>query len=247
MNNKYYEERVIAFIDILGFQEHVTRSETDANHSERLHNALAYLSSIKTDNYKGAYPQNDLGREVSVFSDSIVISYPLTFKSASFYLLLDIIHIQLDMMNAGILVRGGVTVGKLYHSDGVVYGPAMNEAYQIESKYAIYPRVVVEKKVIIEGVKNSLHDPLLELEYIKGLIKEDEDHQFFIDYISQWQEIDDEESYLYALDVTKDLVVNEIQKQTNPNILLKYNWLKRYYNSTLDKLNSNYTKDRYIK
>jgi hypothetical protein len=43
-----------------------------------------------------------------------------------------------------LLMRGGLAKGLLIHEQGgVLFGPAMNEAYSLESKSAIYPRVLV--------------------------------------------------------------------------------------------------------
>ena len=54
------------------------------------------------------------------------------------------------MMSKGILLRGGITVGQLCHKDNIVYGPAMVEAYELESKSAIYPRVIVSEKFYLQ-------------------------------------------------------------------------------------------------
>lgn len=245
--NKYYEKHVIAFIDILGFKEHIEKTLVDESYAKALHNILAYLNNIKVNNYKGDYPENNTsGREISVFSDSIVISYPLTYTSAVFYLLLDVIHIQLDMLANGILLRGGITVGDLYHRSGVVYGPAMNEAYKLESKNAIYPRVVVDENTLVEGVKNGFHSPKEELDYILSLINIDEDKQLIVDFLRQWQEVDDNDAYRELLETTKDLIIKEINEQTSPNILNKYIWLKKYYNQSLDELQKKVSKGLYI-
>ncbi|PDZ55088.1 hypothetical protein CON15_23105 [Bacillus cereus] len=74
-------------------------------------------------------------------------------------LLLVVVHIQLEMMRKGILMRGGLAVGLLCHNDNIVYGPAMVEAYELESKLAIYPRVVVKEndlKYIFELCEKNL-------------------------------------------------------------------------------------------
>lgn len=245
--NNYYEEHVIAFIDILGFKEHVGKTTTDANHAKVLHDCLTYLNKVKIENYDGDYPLNDITRkEVSVFSDSIVISYPLSNPSSVFYLLLNIIHIQLDLISKGILLRGGVTVGQLYHKNGVVYGPAMNEAYAIESKNAIYPRVVVDSKVIIEGVKNAQHSPDEEFDYISSLMMFDEDKQLVIDYMCQYQEVNDEETYKELLEKIREVIITEIDIQTNPSVLQKYIWLKKYFNETINDFVGKYWKNLYI-
>ncbi len=232
----HFEDRVIAFIDILGFREHVKRAEIDTDHAKLLHHTLNFIMELKSQNEHGTLSQQEIGKEVSVFSDSIVLSYPLSLKSSCFYILLDIVHLQLEMMNLGILMRGGVTVGKLYHKNNVVYGPAMVEAYDIESKLAIYPRVLVNEEVIKRGLENGNHSPVEELNHLIGLLAEDEDHQLFIDYMSQSQEVDEPSSYLEALEKTKTLIENQLTTLKKPNVLLKYLWLKRYYNSTMRKI-----------
>lgn len=47
-------------------------------------------------------------------------------------------------------MRGGMTVGKLVHKrGGALFGPAMNEAYAIESQLARFPRVVVSEQAFL--------------------------------------------------------------------------------------------------
>lgn len=243
----YYEEHVIAFIDILGFKEHIEKITSNVQHAQVIHDCLTYLSDVKKDIYESEYPLTDLiGKEVSVFLDSIVLSYPLNETSAVFYLLLDVIHIQLELMAKGILLRGGITVGQLYHKNGVVYGPAMNEAYRIESKNAIYPRVVVDKNVLIEGVKNGYHSSEEEFKYISSLLMTDEDKQLAIDFMYQYQEVNDEGTYKELLEKIREVIIKEIDLQVNPSVLQKYIWLKQYFNKTISKFNGDYWNDMVI-
>lgn len=95
--NQYYQKRIIAFIDILGFK-------------------------TKVDDIDGL-----------------------------FYLLLDLVHLQLELASYDVLLRGGITIGDLYHDGSIVYGSAMNEAYLLESKKAKYPRIIadVHNKMIL--------------------------------------------------------------------------------------------------
>jgi hypothetical protein len=57
--------------------------------------------------------------------------------------------IAIAALKMGFLIRGGVAKGKLYHANGVVFGEAMVRAYQLESRVAVYPRVVVADELII--------------------------------------------------------------------------------------------------
>lgn len=249
IENEQYEERVVVFIDILGFRAHINLSVNDPEYFIKMRDVLNYISTYQKSNYLDGFgAEKDIGKQVTVFSDSVVISYPVKLPGSVFYLLMDIIHLQLDMLKNGILFRGGVTVGKLCHDDNIVYGPAMNEAYELESKVAVYPRVIVSEEAIRKGIQYPLNPPKQELEYIASLLKKDFDEQYYIDFMSQWQELDDEEIYFDALSKVKAVIEKAlIETKKVPNVHVKYQWLKRYYNSVLDMLDKKYTKNRYIK
>lgn len=98
-------------------------------------------------------------REVTTFSDSIVISYPihnLVLKRV-FHEIRDLVLILIEH---GFICRGGVGVGELYHKDTVVFGPAMVKAYELESEHAEFPRVIISNDDII---KFNLSRPELDL------------------------------------------------------------------------------------
>jgi hypothetical protein len=61
-------------------------------------------------------------------------------------------------LKIGFLIRGGVTIGNLYHAQGIVFGPAMVEAYELESRTAVYPRIVVSHTIMRrpKWIANSL-------------------------------------------------------------------------------------------
>lgn len=48
--NPYFEERIAAFIDILGFKEKVKRSIEDRDCAEALHSSLKYILQLRKDN-----------------------------------------------------------------------------------------------------------------------------------------------------------------------------------------------------
>lgn len=51
------------------------------------------------------------------------------------------------------LSRGGIAVGELYHQNGIIYGPALLTAYQLESQAATYPRIVLEKDALTKSLQ----------------------------------------------------------------------------------------------
>jgi hypothetical protein len=55
----------------------------------------------------------------------------------------------LTMLAAGIVIRGGIDVGVgLELSDGEVYGAALSRAYELESKKAQYPRILIGDELV---------------------------------------------------------------------------------------------------
>ena len=60
------------------------------------------------------------------------------------------------------ILRGGIALGRLIHEEGgALFGPAMNEAYSLESKLAIYPRVVIADNAYNLLSKSSESHPAL--------------------------------------------------------------------------------------
>lgn len=108
---------------------------------------LSYIGSMQHDNYNGMLPMVDLGKQVTAFSDSIVISYDTSMPGGGFHVLMDLVYICNDLLGIGIPVRGGVTVGQLIHDERKCFGPAMVEAYLMESQAAIYPRIIINLNV----------------------------------------------------------------------------------------------------
>jgi hypothetical protein len=162
-------DQCVIFLDFLGFSHAVTTWEIPQILPllDLLTNLAASKSSFSIDGgaqEDGSYAIRVVP-EITTFSDHIVASYPdvhlapdLTqaqkeiLTSIWMRLFLSeakriISGIALQAMRIGLLVRGGITIGKLYHSSGVVFGEAMVDAYNLESRVAIYPRVAVSSRV----------------------------------------------------------------------------------------------------
>ena len=150
-----YEERLVAFVDILGFKELVYDSVKSDAVMDKIYEAMQTILDVKK--VEGSLSNLEIGRTyqatVTTFSDSIIISYLLGSYGNLFRILLDIIHLQLALAYQGILIRGGIAIGKAYHDGEIVFGPAMNEAYELESLCAKYPRIIVKQDTLIDGIK----------------------------------------------------------------------------------------------
>ena len=71
---------------------------------------LNYTGNIQHDNYNGAFSMAEIGKQVTAFSDSVLISYNASMSGGGFYVLMDLLHICINLLGFGIPIRGGVTV-----------------------------------------------------------------------------------------------------------------------------------------
>ncbi len=167
-----YQNRLTCFIDLLGFKSAIDQSLNEpliakalfdlfeqfrgAELEKAVYGTVPYLTEAGMISAAEHHGDNIVDAMdvhfdlvVTQFSDSFVISTPANNPSSCNLLLkaLRLINVQF-FFGLGMLMRGGISIGKLVHKrGGALFGPAMNEAYAIESKSAIYPRVVVSDQV----------------------------------------------------------------------------------------------------
>lgn len=173
-------------------------------------------------------PGNRQGIEVSQFSDAVVISFNADRESGVFYALLDILYVQINLVFKGLLCRGGVTRGPLVHTPKMLFGPGMVDAYSLESKAAVYPRVILNQSIIGTGIEahGQHHLRKHEEEGIMSLLEKDSDGMYYIDYVTRAQyELDDPEidDPLYLTRLQK-LVADGLTSE-DPSIFVKYQWI----------------------
>jgi hypothetical protein len=154
-----YEERVVAFIDILGFKEWIGKSAKQAELLHRIHAAL----DVRIDGFAQAFaPLVDLGMapddfddRFHSFSDFIVMSVRRDIREIGL-LIYAVFKVCRTLLSYGFASRGGIAVGDLYHrandpsnpsAPPMVFGPAFVDAYTFESAHADGPRVMLQNKV----------------------------------------------------------------------------------------------------
>lgn len=227
-----YEERLILFIDFLGFQEHVDRTVAEPHFLDRLVNALESLREVAMEQDVFA------SQQMTHFSDSVALSFRIDEESAVFWMLGQITLAILSLAGRGFLVRGAVTVGQLVHTPDVLVGPALVTAYQMESREAIYPRVIVDPTVIqiARQHRSSIHHPDDEEAYVRGVLKEAEDGYLWIDYISYdvfesaGGEPDEYASYLSRI----GQLIRTGLMHSSLSVVRKHVWLHAHYVSQIE-------------
>jgi hypothetical protein len=105
--------------------------------------------------------------------------------------IIHLVHAQVALLGEGFLIRGALILGEIERSYGVLFGPGLISAYELEREQAQFPRIVVDPK-LIEAVKTNpllrSHDYEEEMEYISRFIKRDDDGAIFIDYLGGMQD-----------------------------------------------------------
>lgn len=205
-----YEKRIIAFIDILGFKN-IVRNE---NECEKINAILKIPYLIRRD----ASPKilKLSGVMMTSISDSIVISVKINDPSAMNKIVRIVSVLAQSLLSyAGLLLRGGISLGKIVHDEEIVYGPGLVNAYELESKLAIYPRIIISEKDLDEIVHQ--HKQISAKNHYEEF-KKDKDGILYLDIFKLSNE---NELYKY-LNVLEESRTNDILR-----IRQKKDWIKQ--------------------
>ncbi len=233
-----YDDRVCCFIDILGFSQHI--SETIDSEGENVEEKIELISRIiDLINKLPTKSKNGFGesKRITQFSDSIVLSFTINDLDQVFMMLLDFLRITSELAFKGFLIRGGITWGKLIHNDKYLFGPAMIEAYKLESKKAKYPRIVIDKDIYSIGERFSTNDPEYVREVFDSIISVDDDGEFYIDYISKASSEFDEPIHTiipYVNSLKK--IITKCSGNEDQSVISKIDWLKKKLNIYIEAL-----------
>lgn len=154
------EQRIVCFIDILGFSDFVNQYDKDVTSTflQDIQESFAIARKHLLDN-KSKYNEKAVKHlEYQTFSDNICISIPYFDNENDFLSNFNILSIyvrglQMIMMSKGFFMRGGISIGSYYADDNIIFSKGLINAYKLESEKAIYPRILVDK-IIIKKILN---------------------------------------------------------------------------------------------
>jgi hypothetical protein len=148
-----YINRYVAFLDILGFTDMISRSigNPPAVTVDEIRSFLEVPEPVKEEQIVlgriGDISRS--GHRLTAFSDSIIITTDQT-EQGLMHILQHVGKIGFNLACLGILYRGGIADGLVYHDEQQVFGPAVIDAYELE-KQAVFPRVVLSSSVVNAG------------------------------------------------------------------------------------------------
>lgn len=164
-----YDERLVAFIDILGMTDLVQDKTHDA---EEIFTIMAGIQKY-----------------VGIECDELVANHKLDYIQIGdgFFIVtgLELINRLCEILStvqwhtliySKMLIRGALTAGRVYVSsdDRLFIGPAIIDAYKFERENAIYPRII-----FLNEIETCVSKKLIKFNYIV----EDQDKIKYLDFI----------------------------------------------------------------
>lgn len=219
---KDYSDRLVAFVDILGFQRLISQDNAEALTSINLIDGhLQHVLDV-------LQKEHDKVFSIRLFSDCMCISCDYTIENL-FYIVFELAFIQFIMSRDGIFLRGALSRGNHFENDRMIFSKGLVNAYHIENK-AIYPRIVIDG-TLVEPIMDddNLYSPYYIQERTKNFIIQSPDRYYSVDYLNiLYQEGIDQ---IEALERHKDSIEAAAgQNLADSRITDKYRWLAEYHN-----------------
>jgi hypothetical protein len=242
-----YEKSYVAFLDVLGFKNLIySKKKADKKKVENyfgiVNSAIEYLEAIDRKQGIGSI----------VISDSIVLSVPFGNTKQDNVeklrqLCIAIALIQFGLALKDIWLRGAISFGDTYFdkNNNQVVGEAYINAYLLEEKLAITPRVILDNRILTELKFKSAATLISEINKVKAAnwgknilydwnkikntsIMLEKDIPLFIDYFDFATE--------FLTNKYISTIIENIEKNMYHNTTLykKFKWLSTYLLTKLD-------------
>lgn len=242
---KNYHKCLVFYIDILGTKEADFKSLVNIN---RIFRAL--LNEGKKNDEAPHNEHSIYKRYIFSFSDCACIvfdykegteEYKKNDAKLALIALYDTYRIFQKLLDEGYTFRGGISFDDVYYneSENIIFGPALSESYKLESKEAVYPRILIEKglakKIDEYSVKIDINSIGRYLENVKrNIVFKDTYNEYCFNYLNY---VDD----LIGGSTRIENIANTIIeggankfKDRNFHVLEKYTYLYDYFCSQSD-------------
>lgn len=248
MPDYVYQDRAVIFLDVLGFQENLKVFEEEAinnvkNNPESFELPVSQKANEFIDTFKSVVSVLDeIDFKYYLFSDNICISVDyVENKDFLIEILFTISELFYRFLQKGYFLRGGIDIGKFIDDEQIAVGVPLANAYLLENKVAVFPRIVISenyKKKLDEYAKDELISPG-NIQIMRYLIKQSCE----ISYLNVFYGalvIEDKLQYFNNIKnaIEENLTANLFKEQ----VYNKYKWLAEEFNKFL----SSYPEDPYL-
>src|SRR6185503_20061687 len=189
---------IVAFVDVLGFSN-MSTAAVELDEAQRTLTMIAAAIKDSRDFVRKTFSQESTrvrnGWEVKFFIDNLALACPCDTsendsRAAIRFVLRCAQRYQLRMALNGFFVRGAMSIGQICLTDEIIFGSALIECYQGESKSAIVPRVLLSEslwRVLSESLRVDA-DAFGSEE--RDLVCRDIDGWWFVNYLQAAHEAD---------------------------------------------------------
>ena len=193
------------FLDILGYSTKINNISKEE--SKNIFELLNNIESLITEYFNNA-SNSSIYKEYTLhytfFSDCIILSFVpkdditihedeiIFFNQTTLeFIFTWIVNVQfITLLETGFLLRGGISCKDIYWLDNKVVGPALIEAYHLESKVASWPRIILSEELstnfnLINHLNHiSKHSNMSYLPH-SLLLKDDLENHYYYNYIGR--------------------------------------------------------------
>lgn len=151
---KQFGEKFIGFVDVLGFKNLVNAAENGSGLT--LDELLAILESFGSADQRliyekhgpivcpnSRYTHKDLDFQLTQISDSLIVSSEVS-PAGVINLIAVCSDATMMLLQKGIMCRGFITRGNIYHTDKQIIGSGYQNAYSNEAKVSVFKRTADE-------------------------------------------------------------------------------------------------------
>ena len=215
-------ETFVLSLDILGTK--ATTTEEATRNLEVTENALSRANDWAS--------TSDERSVVRWFSDNLALADPIELEGpedlAFGFHLITASAVQFALAEMGLFSRGGMTRGAFYADEMFVYGPALIDAYELESKQALTPRVILSEQLASFALEDLRRLQGGSLEVHRKLLAVDNDGMVFVNYLDG---VFDEPAETWdSLEAHKQTIEERLtEHRGDPHVHQKYQWLADYH------------------
>jgi hypothetical protein len=145
-----YPDRIVTFIDLLGFSRDVQRIEQRPGLLLSIDAVLSAIVRCKRDlDARRQSGELDYDARLTQISDALVLSHRIE-RGAFGRAISHAAFLGNVCVRRGYLPRGIITIGKLIHDADRLYGGGLIDAYDAERQHVVDPRIAIDARVMEE-------------------------------------------------------------------------------------------------
>lgn len=236
------EQRIVAFIDILGFKAIIDEYDNQALSNILKDLQMALNTAIDTSiNQILSMKGNENIKEhlkYRMFSDCLSISLPFYDNDTDFIIQFNSLSIIINayvqtMALKGFFLRGGIATGSYYSDENMIFSGGLVKAYELESRKAIYPRIVIDD-TIVKKLLHSRDDLKTSFGIERIILLDNSDNTCFLNSFDVLDKMKHDTNFLMS---TMDDAIGDLRADGDPTISA--------YASLLESLNKSLIKPQF--